>query len=189
MILKSIAECIDQIGTAVDAIANHSFINKICVLVSSFFTSFFLPIQFMIIFCMVLFLMDMYYGFKVARLLNNGIDPNRNWEGVLNKMKNAGFLLCAIHGIEYFILSQFTTTLVLTTCSSVLIAGTTLLSILENLNTMDPKGPWRLLGVYLKKKGKDYTEVDLDNKDTKNDTIKNNNETDASCNSDIFTSN
>lgn len=38
-------------------------------------------------------------------------------------------------------------------------------SILENLNTLDPKGPWRVLGKFLKKKGADYIGVELSNDD------------------------
>jgi len=39
------------------------------------------------------------------------------------------------------------------------------------LNTLDPKGPWKLLGKFLRKKGEDYTGIDLnfDDDDT-NDT-------------------
>ena len=33
---------------------------------------------------------------------------------------------------------------------------------IENLNTIDPKGPWRVLGKFLKKKGEDYTGIELD---------------------------
>jgi len=35
-------------------------------------------------------------------------------------------------------------------------------SIIENLNTIDPNGPWRILGKFLKKKGEDYTGIELD---------------------------
>jgi len=39
---------------------------------------------------------------------------------------------------------------------------------LENLNTLDPKGPWRALGKYLRKKGSRY--VDIGNKDLNKNT-------------------
>ena len=53
----------------------------------------------------------------------------------------------------------------------VIIGLTELWSILENLNTLNPNGPWRALGAFLKKKGEDYigTEIELEN--DKNDSI------------------
>jgi len=44
-------------------------------------------------------------------------------------------------------------------------------SIIENLNTLDPKGPWKLLGKFLRKKGEDYTGIYLNfDDDNTNDT-------------------
>jgi len=53
---------------------------------------------------------------------------------------------------------------VLTGGTTVIIALTELWSIIENLNTINPHGPWKALGKFLKKKGEDYigTEIDLD---------------------------
>lgn len=35
-------------------------------------------------------------------------------------------------------------------------------SIIENLNTVDPNGPWKIIGKFLKKKGEDYTGIELE---------------------------
>jgi hypothetical protein len=42
-----------------------------------------------------------------------------------------------------------------------IIALTEFWSVIENLNTIDPKGPWRVLGKFLRKKGEDYTGIEL----------------------------
>lgn len=49
----------------------------------------------------------------------------------------------------------------LTGGATIIITLTELWSILENLNTLDPKGPWRMLSRFLRKKGEDYTGIEL----------------------------
>jgi hypothetical protein len=59
---------------------------------------------------------------------------------------------------------------ILTGGATVVIALTELWSILENLNTLNPEGPWKALGKFLKKKGEDFigTEIDLNDDDITN---------------------
>ena len=45
------------------------------------------------------------------------------------------------------------------------------LDFFENLNTLDPNGPWKSIGVFLRKKGDEYTGM---NTNDKNDTVDNN---------------
>ena len=65
---------------------------------------------------------------------------------------------------------------ILTGGTTVIIGLTELWSILENLNTLNPKGPWKALGKFLRKKGEDYigTEIELNNADTNNDKLDSN---------------
>lgn len=65
---------------------------------------------------------------------------------------------------------------ILTGGTTVIIGLTELWSILENLNTLNPKGPWKALGKFLRKKGEDYigTEIELNNVDTNNDKLDSN---------------
>lgn len=50
---------------------------------------------------------------------------------------------------------------------TVIVTLTELWSILENLNTLNPDGPWKALSRFLKKKGEDYTGIELElNKDS-----------------------
>ena len=52
--------------------------------------------------------------------------------------------------------------------ATVIIALTELWSIIENLNTLNPDGPWKALGKFLKKKGEEYigTEININDDDT-----------------------
>jgi hypothetical protein len=65
---------------------------------------------------------------------------------------------------------------VLTGGATIIIGLTELWSILENLNTLDPKGPWRALGRFLKKKGEDHIGMEIEI----NDGHTNNNKLDSS---------
>ena len=59
---------------------------------------------------------------------------------------------------------------VLTGGATVIITLTEMWSILDNLNTVDPNGPWRMLGKFLKKKGEDYTGIELNEDEHTDDT-------------------
>jgi hypothetical protein len=73
------------------------------------------------------------------------------------------------HLIEYAIFGA-DATLILSGGVTVIVTLTELWSILENLNTLNPKGPWKALGKFLRKKGEDYigTEIELNDVDTNN---------------------
>ena len=71
--------------------------------------------------------------------------------------------------LEFTVLGS-TGVFVLTGGATVIISLTELWSILESLNTLNPKGPWRSLGRFLKKKGEDYTGINIDDEYDKHDT-------------------
>ena len=78
-------------------------------------------------------------------------------------------LVLLAHGIEWSILDE-SGVFVLTGGVTAIITLTELWSIIENLNTVDPDGPWRIIGKFLKKKGEDFTGIELDfDKDEHND--------------------
>lgn len=66
--------------------------------------------------------------------------------------------------IEFNILND-SSVFVLSGGITVIIALTELWSILENLNTINPDGPWKALGKFLKKKGEDYVGIKIDGYD------------------------
>ena len=64
------------------------------------------------------------------------------------------------HLVEHSVMGAGSIT-VLSGGAAALICLTEIWSILENLNTLDPDGPWRILGKYLKKKGEDYAGINI----------------------------
>ena len=69
-------------------------------------------------------------------------------------------ILALLHGLEWAVFDE-SGVFLLTGGAAVIITLTEIWSIIENLNTLDPKGPWRLLGKFLRKKGEDYTGIEL----------------------------
>ena len=65
------------------------------------------------------------------------------------------------HLIEYVLFGP-DASVILSGGITAIVTLTELWSILENLNTLNPDGPWKMLSKFLKKKGEEYTGIDLD---------------------------
>jgi hypothetical protein len=104
----------------------------------------------------------MFYGIKVAYKQKRKITSNKNWKGTIVKLLDEFALISLARLLEYSVLSS-DNVFILTGGITIIISLTELWSILENLNTLNPSGPWKALGKFLKKKGEDYigTEIDL----------------------------
>ena len=161
---KHLTKMLASIGSAVNGIAQGSSIGKFLIGVGSAIVGFFSPIVYLLLICFVATVVDMIYGIKVALKKNTKIESSKTWSGTLTKVKAELVLIGIAHGLEWAVLDQHGV-FVLTGGITFIITLTELWSILENLNTLDPKGPWRALGKFLKKKGEDYTgiEINLDN--------------------------
>jgi phage-related holin len=111
----------------------------------------------------------MFYGIKVACKQNKKIESHKGWKGTLTKLADEMVIISLARLLELAVLGE-QGVFVLTGGSTVIIALTELWSILENLNTLNPDGPWKALGKFLKKKGEDYTgiEIDLNDEHTNN---------------------
>ena len=103
-------------------------------------------------------------GIRVARKFKKKIESGKNWKGTLRKILDEFTIICLAHGIEWSILGE-SGVFFLTGGVTALITLTEMWSITENLNTVDPTGPWRVLGKFLKKKGEEYTGVNIENDD------------------------
>lgn len=156
-----------------NSLSCNTTIGKIGIAVGSILTAYFTPIIGLLITCFTATIVDMFYGMKVARKLGMKLTSKKNWKGTLYKIKDEFILITLGHLIEYTVLGQ-DAMFVLSGGTTVLIALTELWSIIENLNTLDPTGPWRVLGAFLKKKGEDLVgmELDLDNDGSTDDTIR-----------------
>ena len=150
---------------------NGSFIGKMIVSAGATLTAFLAPIQWLLVICFATTVLDMISGMRVARKLKQKIQSSKNWSGTLRKILDEFMLVLLAHGIEWAILDE-SGVFVLTGGVTAIITLTELWSIIENLNTVDPDGPWRIIGKFLKKKGEDYTgiELDFDNNEHDDDT-------------------
>lgn len=154
-----------------NSISGNTILGKIGVAVGSAAAAYFTPIIGLLITCLAATTVDMYYGMRVARKFGKKLTSKKNWKGTLCKIKDEFILISLSHLLEhtaagaigaegFFVLSGGVT---------IIITLTEIWSIIENLNTLDPDGPWRVLGKFLKKKGEDIVGIDLDTNSNKHD--------------------
>ena len=163
--IHHLTNAISRIYDAVNAMVNGSVIGKILIAAGSAVVSYFAPIWYLLVICFATTAVDMIYGIKVARKLKQKIESGKNWRGTLNKIKDEAVILALLHGLEWSVMDE-SGVFLLTGGATAIITLTELWSILENLNTLDPKGPWRMLGKFLRKKGEDYTGIELNDEHT-----------------------
>ena len=140
---------------------NGSAVGKFLLGVGSAVVSYFAPVWYLLVICFVATAVDMFYGLKVAKKLKQKIESSKNWNGTIRKIRDEGIILALLHGLEWAVFDE-SGVFLLTGGAAAIITLTEVWSIIESLNTLDPKGPWRLLGKFLRKKGEDYTGIDLD---------------------------
>lgn len=144
-----------SIGNMFTAVCGQSQWNKVGLSVGAAITAYLTPIVGLLFACFCFTVIDMYYGIKVARKQGQKITSKKNWQGTLIKIKDEFTILLLSHLLEFTVLND-KAPFVLTGGTCVIICLTELWSILENLNTLDPEGPWRSLNKFLKKKGTEY---------------------------------
>lgn len=157
-------DILTSIQHTMNSISGNTLFGKIGVAVGSAATAYFTPIIGLLITCLAATTVDMYYGMRVARKFGKKLTSKKNWKGTLCKIKDEFILISLSHLLEHtaagaigmdgiFVLSGGVT---------IIITLTEIWSIIENLNTLDPDGPWKVLGKFLKKKGEDIVGIDLD---------------------------
>lgn len=146
-------------------------LGKIGIALGSLLTAFYSPISALLGSLFAFTIADMVYGIKVAKKQHKKITSDKNWKGTITKLFDEFAVISLAHLLEYAVMGKDQSIFILTGGVVVIIGLTELWSILENLNTLNPNGPWRALGAFLKKKGEDYigTEIELEN--DKNDSI------------------
>lgn len=165
----SIGTFIRHVADTVNTITNGSAWGKFWVAAGAVFTAYITPIVGLLVTCFALTAVDMLYGLAVARKQQQKITSDKNWHGTLEKLFHEVTLLGMARLIEFTVMGT-EGVFVLTGGITVIIALTELWSIIENLNTLYPKGPWKILGAFLKKKGEDYVGMELElNKDEHTD--------------------
>lgn len=150
-----------SIAKAIAAISGDTLFGKLLISAGALVTAYFTPIVGLLIACFSTTIVDMVYGIKVAKKLGKKITSKKNWKGTLIKMRDEFTLIVLAHLLEFTAMGD-SIPMILSGGATVLITITELWSILENLNTLDPEGPWRILGKFLKKKGEDFSGIELD---------------------------
>lgn len=153
-------DILGSIGRVVNTITNNSFYGKVGVAAASLTTAYFTPIVGLLFACFACTIGDLFYGLKVAKMKGKKITSSKSWKGTLKKIRDEFTIIMLGHVLEYSVMGAESLT-VLSGGATVLICLTELWSILENLNTLDPEGPWRILSQFLRKKGEDYTGIEI----------------------------
>lgn len=147
-----------------NSISGETLFGKIITAAGSLAVAYISPIVGLLVACFATSMIDMYYGIKVARKYKKKITSGKTWKGTLHKIKDEFAILLLARLIEHTILG-IDNTFILTGGAAVIITLTEMWSILENLNTLNPDGPWKSLGKFLKKKGEDFVGIELKHKD------------------------
>lgn len=142
-------------------LSGNTTLGKILIAGGAILTAYFTPIVGLLLVCFLCSAIDMCYGIKVAKKLKKKITSRKNWKGTLTKIKDEFVLILLTHLVEFTIFGA-TATCVLSGGVTIIIALTEIWSILENLNTINPDGPWKSLGKFLKKKGEKYIGFEID---------------------------
>lgn len=151
---------LQHMWNTLSSMVNGSVVNGVLLSATTALAAFFTPIKYLLLICFATTAIDMIFGIRVARKFKKKIESSKNWKGTLRKIIDEFTIVALAHGIEWAILDE-SGVFVLTGGVTAIITLTELWSIIENLNTIDPKGPWRILGKFLKKKGEDYTGIEL----------------------------
>lgn len=161
-------QLIAAIGNMFEGFSAGTPIGKFLIAAGSLFAGFYSPIAALLIACFLFTVVDLVYGIKVAHKLKKKLTSGKSWKGTLSKLEHEFVIISLARLLEFAVLDD-TGVFVLTGGATVIIGLTELWSILENLNTLNPDGPWRMLGKFLKKKGEDYTGINLELKNNDGD--------------------
>lgn len=153
-----------------EGLSMGTWYGKAAIAIGSVVTAFYSPIAALLVTCFAFTAVDMFYGIKVACKQKKKIESHKGWKGTLTKLADEMVIISLARLLEFAVLGE-QGVFVLTGGSTVIIALTELWSILENLNTLNPHGPWKALGKFLKKKGEDYTGIEIKVNDEHTDNI------------------
>lgn len=153
-------QILHSIAHMLSSITGNSAVGKAGVILGALLAAFFAPIAGLLVTCFATTTIDMIYGIKVARKRKQKITSDKNWRGTLVKILDEFVIISLARLIEMTVLGS-AGVFVLTGGATIIISLTELWSIIENLNTLNPNGPWKVLGAFLKKKGEEYTGIEL----------------------------
>lgn len=158
---------LSSISNMFEGLSAGTWYGKIAIAVSTALAAVYSPIVALLVCCFAFTAVDMFYGLKVAHKFKKKIESSKTWTGTITKLLDEWVIISLARLLEMSVIDS-DGVFVLTGGATVIISLTELWSILENLNTLNPHGPWKSLGKFLKKKGEDYigTEIELNDEHT-----------------------
>ena len=157
----SVWNYIAHIGNVLNSLTQNNAIANVLIGAGAVLTAYVSPIIGLLVTCFVLTLVDMGYGIEEKKKYKKKITSDKNWHGTISKLWHEVLLLGMARLVEFTVLGN-DGVFVLTGGITIIVSLTEMWSIIENLNTLYPKGPWRLIGAFLKKKGEDYVGMNID---------------------------
>ena len=159
----------NSIASMFEGFSAGTWYGKLAIAAGTVLTAFYSPIAALLVCCFAFTAADMFYGLKVARKFNKKLESHKNWTGTIAKLFDEFTIISLARLLEMSVVNT-DDVFVLTGGATTIIGLTELWSILENLNTLNPEGPWKALGKFLRKKGEDYigTEIELKDEHTNN---------------------
>lgn len=130
--------------------------------VASALSTFFLPIWTTILAVCILILIDMILGTKVSLCKGEPFQSRKLWS-TLKKFGWSSMAISCAHLMDTYIIVSFDAHLV--ELFAGMIGGVELWSMLENLQTLDPTGPWKIFSKVLKTKGERYLDITIEKED------------------------
>ena len=131
------------------------FFTCISTALSSAVSTFFLPIWLPIVAVGILIIIDMILGIRVS--LSNGEKIQSK------KLCFSSLMISCGHLVDEYVLTSIDAHLVEGFAG--LVAGVELWSMVENLQTLDPTGPWKIFSKFIKRKGEKYLDITIDKED------------------------
>lgn len=122
----------------------------------------FTPLWTVLFILLLIILIDAYLGGKIAFKNQKKFESRRLWK-TLHKFGWCGAIIWFANQIDANILVSIDAHLV--EFFAGLIAGVELWSVIENLATLYPDGPWKLLNKFIRKKGEKYLDITIDRED------------------------
>lgn len=122
----------------------------------------FTPLWTVLFILLLIILVDAYLGGKIAFKNQKKFESRRLWK-TLRKFGWCGVIIWFANQIDANILASIDAHLV--EFFAGLIAGVELWSVIENLATLYPDGPWKLLNKFIRKKGEKYLDITIDRED------------------------
>lgn len=138
------------------------FITCLLTGAAGWISTFFAPIWSVIVVVCVFIFLDAVLGTKVSMQYGNKFESRRLWS-TLKKFGNCAMIISCCHLMDTEIIKSIDMHLV--EIFSGIVCGVELWSMIENLQAIDPNGPWRIFSKFIRSKGEKYLDITIEKKD------------------------